>query len=62
MLDLIRNLFKKEFQLSNSANIAGYLHHIVALLHEQYAVDKNSKNAGIDAVCKLLQEYKDPQP
>jgi hypothetical protein len=61
MLDFIRGLFKKEFQLANTANITGYLFQIIRLLEAEYTTDKNSKNAAIDAVCKLLQEYKDPQ-
>jgi hypothetical protein len=62
MLDFIRGLFKKEFQLVNTANITAYLHNIISLVEQQYTNDQNAKNAAIDAVCKLLQEYKDKPP
>jgi hypothetical protein len=61
MLDYIRSLFKKEFQLSHCSTITAYLHQITLLLEASYTTDKDAKNAAIDAVCKLLQEYKDPQ-
>lgn len=61
MLDFIRHLFKKEFQLLNTANITAHLNQIIKLVEQEYTNDKNAKNAAIDAVCKLLQEYKDPE-
>lgn len=61
MLDYIRSLFKKEFQLVNISTITSYLHTIITLVEEEYVNDKNTKNAAIDAICKLLEEYKDPQ-
>ena len=51
MLDFIRGLFKKEFQLINTANITGYLFQIIRHLENEYTTDKNAKNAAIDAVC-----------
>jgi RNA binding exosome subunit len=60
MLDFIKNLFKKEFQLNNISVITGYLGNIVKLLEVEYLNDGNAKNAAIDAVIQLLEEQKTP--
>jgi hypothetical protein len=60
MLDFIRNLFKKEFQLHHVSIITSYLGDIIKLLEAEYVQDADAKNAAIDALCTLLQEYKDP--
>lgn len=62
MLDIIRGFFKKEFQLANISLITGHLSDIVAILEAEYVSDASLKNTAIDTVCKLLQEYKDPDP
>jgi len=59
MLDFIRGLFKKEFQLPNTSTILAYLNQVILLLDATYTTDKKNKNEAIDAICKLLQEYKD---
>lgn len=61
MLDFIRSLIKKRFQLAHMSSITMYLGHIVNMLEEEYVLDRDSKNSAIDAICDLLQEYKDPE-
>jgi hypothetical protein len=59
MFDFIRGLFKKEFSLGNMSLISGHLSDIISLLEEEYMQDKSRKNEAIDAVIKILEEYKD---
>ncbi len=59
MLDFIRGLFKKDFQIMHLSLITGHIGEILALLETEYLQDKSMKNAAIDAVIKLLEEQKD---
>lgn len=61
MLDVIRSFFKKEFQLGHMSLITGHLADIMILLEDEYIENTSLKNPAIDAVIKLLQEYKDPE-
>ncbi len=61
MLDFIKGLFKKEFQLVHLSLLTGHVADIMALLETEYMQDKSMKNAAIDAVIKLLEEQKDKE-
>lgn len=59
MFDFITSLFKKRFALGNISLISGHLSDIVSLFDHEYLEDKNTRNAAIDAVIKILEDYKD---
>jgi hypothetical protein len=61
MLEFLKNLFTKNSQLANISVITGHLADIVSLFETEYMQDKNSFNAAIDTVIKLLEEQKKPQ-
>lgn len=60
MLEDIKNLFKKEFQLSHVAVLLNQMHQMLSVFRADFMSDANEKNAAIDALCKLLQDQKDP--
>jgi len=61
MLDLIRGFFRKEYQLGHIHLITGHLAEIMEILEDEYIEDPSLRNAAIDAIVKLIQEYKEPQ-
>jgi hypothetical protein len=62
MLDFLKTIFKKEFQLTNISFITGRLADIMLLLEQEYVQDKDAKNAAIDAIIKILEDHKDKPP
>jgi hypothetical protein len=60
MLENLKDLFKKEFQLSHVAALLNQVHQLVSVFRADFMKDKDSKNAAIDTLCQLLQEQKDP--
>ena len=61
MLDILKNAFSKEIQLTHISSITSALAHIVNVINSDYVKDKDLKNAAIDSICQLLLEHKDPQ-
>lgn len=59
MIDELFHLFEKEFSLKVVSEVLSKVKELVELFGEEYLKDKNFKNAGIDAVIKLLEEMKD---
>lgn len=59
MIDELFHLFEKEFSLKVVSEVLAKVKELVELFGEEYLKDKNFKDAGIDAVIKLLEEMKD---
>ncbi len=59
MLDKIKDLFKDGLQYTHTAGIIQQLGNLLQILNAQFMKDENGKNAGIDAVCEILQSHKD---
>lgn len=60
MLDFLFKLFKREFALAHSSIILSHIADVIKLIEDEYTQDKNAKNAAIDAIVKIIQDYKDP--
>lgn len=72
MLDKIKGLFKKGLEYTHTAGLLQYyplyprervllqqIGNITTIIDAQYMKDTKGKNAAIDAVCEILQSYKD---
>ena len=62
MLDYIFSLFKKPLALGHMSVIMSHLADIVELVEEEYTTSHDAKNAALDAIIKIIESYKDPQP
>ncbi len=58
MLDILQSCLKKEFQFSHMAGLINHLGNIIAIVQADFTKDQDAKNAAIDAVCQILQGYK----
>lgn len=65
MFDVIWNALEDDLGVREMSHIVEKISHMsehfVDLLEEDYFKDENAKNAVIDAICQILQEYKDGQ-
>ena len=59
MFNALFSLFKKDIALDRVKDILHNLSEIIEIFDEQSLKDKNSKNAAIDSVIQILEQYKD---
>lgn len=59
MFNIIWNGLKNEFGLDVMSNIIIDMRGLVSHFEQDYFVDKNAKNAAIDAIIEILQQHKD---
>jgi hypothetical protein len=60
MLNDLLSMFGKSTSLSSIGTVVSHLDSIIDVFESEFAKDKDSKNAAIDAVVELLQSLKDP--
>jgi hypothetical protein len=59
MIDNILSHFKKDFQLGHSSALLNHIANIINIINKDFMKEADSRNAAIDALCELLQSYKD---
>lgn len=59
MLNYLKSLFKKDFQMFNISLITANIAEIISCIEDEYMNDPLQRNNAIDAVINLLQEHKE---